>query len=168
MQIYKAPIADMRFALESAGYADVSALEAFADYDLDTLMGILDEAGKFCTKEMLPLNRTGDQEGLKYDPTTMSVTTPKGFKELYAKFCEGAYAAMVHPVEYGGHGAPFTLAFMLSELTTATNKSFSMCPGLTQGLVEALTHYGSDAQKAEYLPDFISGAMTGTMCLTEF
>ncbi len=167
MQIYKAPIADMRFALESAGYSKVEALEAFSDYDLDTLMGILEEAGKFCTKEMLPLNRSGDQEGVKYDPETMAVTTPKGFKELYAKFCEGEYAAMVHPVEYGGHGAPFTLAFMLSELTTATNKSFSMCPGLTQGLVEALTSYGSDEQKAEYLPDLISGKITGTMCLTE-
>ena len=80
MQIYKAPIADMRFALESAGYSKVEALEAFSDYDLDTLMGILDEAGKFCTKELLPLNRSGDQEGVKYDPETMAVTTPKGFK----------------------------------------------------------------------------------------
>ncbi|MBM4292051.1 MAG: acyl-CoA dehydrogenase [Deltaproteobacteria bacterium] len=167
MQIYKAPIADIRFALESAGYSRVAAFEAFSDYDLDTLMGILDEAGKFCTKEMLALNRTGDQEGVKYDPVTLSVTMPKGFKELYTKFCEGEYASMVHPPEYGGHGAPFTLAFMLSELTTATNKSFSMCPGLTQGLVEALMHYGSDAQKAEYLPRLIRGAVTGTMCLTE-
>jgi alkylation response protein AidB-like acyl-CoA dehydrogenase len=98
---------------------------------------------------------------------TKEVTTPKGFKELYAKFCEGAYGAMVHPVEYGGHGAPFTLAFVMSELTTATNKSFSMCPGLSQGLVEALVYAGSDAQKEEYLPKLISGEWTGTMCLTE-
>jgi alkylation response protein AidB-like acyl-CoA dehydrogenase len=116
---------------------------------------------------MLPLNRSGDVEGVSLNTETKEVTTPKGFKELYAKFCEGAYGAMVHPVEYGGHGAPFTLAFVMSELTTATNKSFSMCPGLSQGLVEALVYAGSDAQKEEYLPKLISGEWTGTMCLTE-
>jgi len=167
MQIYKTPLADIRFALESMGYDQVEALESFADYDLETLMGIIEEVGKFCTNEMLPLNRVGDTEGVSLDPETKAVTTPKGFKELYAKFCEGAYGAMVHPVEYGGHGAPFTLAFVMSELTSATNKSFSMCPGLSQGLVEALVYAGTDEQKEEYLPKLVSGEWTGTMCLTE-
>jgi alkylation response protein AidB-like acyl-CoA dehydrogenase len=167
MQIYKTPLADIRFALESMGYDQVASLSDFEDYDLETLMGIIEEVGKFCTNEMLPLNRSGDVEGVSLNTETKEVTTPKGFKELYAKFCEGAYGAMVHPVEYGGHGAPFTLAFVMSELTTATNKSFSMCPGLSQGLVEALVYAGSDAQKEEYLPKLISGEWTGTMCLTE-
>lgn len=167
MQIYKTPLADIRFALESMGYDQVEALKDFEDYDLETLMGIIEEAGKFCTHEMLPLNRIGDTEGVRLNPETKEVITPKGFKELYTKFCEGAYGAMVHPVEYGGHGAPFTLAFVMSELTTATNKSFSMCPGLSQGLVEALVYAGTAEQKNEYLPKLISGEWTGTMCLTE-
>ena len=167
MQTYKTPLADIRFALEAMGYDQVSSLEAFQDYDLDTLMGIIEEVGKFCTNEMLPLNRVGDQEGVKLDPETKTVTTPTGFQELYKKFCEGEYGAMVHPPEYGGHGAPFTLAFLMSELTSSTNKSFSMCPGLSQGLVEALVYDGTDEQKSFYLPKLISGEWTGTMCLTE-
>jgi hypothetical protein len=65
-------------------------------------MYITEEVGKFCSNEMLPLNRSADQEGVHYNPETMEVTTPKGFKELYAKFCEGQYAAISHSVEYGG------------------------------------------------------------------
>jgi alkylation response protein AidB-like acyl-CoA dehydrogenase len=167
MQIYKTPLHDIRFALESMGYSQVEALSMYKDYDLETLMSIVEETGKFCTNEMLPMNRVGDQEGVQYNPETMEVTTPDGYKPLYKKFCEGQYAAMPHPVEHGGHGAPFTLAFIMSELSTATNKSFSMCAGLTQGLVDALIHHGDDAQKERYLADLISGNITGTMCLTE-
>jgi alkylation response protein AidB-like acyl-CoA dehydrogenase len=167
MQVYKAPLKDIRFALESLGYDRVSALPQFEDFDLDTLMSMADEAGHFCTNEMLPRNGTGDQEGVTYDPETTDVTTPSGFKDLWEKFRESGLAALSQPAEYGGYGAPFTMAFILSEFSTATNKSFSMCPGLTQGLVDALIHHGSDEQKQEYLPKLISCEYTGTMCLTE-
>lgn len=167
MQTYKAPVRDIRFSLETMGYDKIANFSQFEDYDIDTLMSIVEEAGKFCTNEMLPTNSAADQEGVHYNPETMEVTTPKGFKELWAKFREGEFAAMPHPVEYGGHGAPMTLAFIMSELSTATNKSFSMCPGLTQGLVDALIHWGSDEQKKTYLPPLISCEYTGTMCLTE-
>ena len=167
MQVYKAPLSDIRFALESLKYDRVSALPQFEDYDLETLMSMAEEAGQFCTHEMLPRNTTGDQEGVTYDPETTDVKTPSGFKELWNQFRESELAALSQPVEYGGHGAPFTMAFILSEFSTATNKSFSMCPGLTQGLVDALLHHGSDEQKQEYLPKMISCEYTGTMCLTE-
>ena len=150
MQTYKAPVRDIRFCLETMGYDQVAALNDFGDYDLDTLMSLVEEAGN-PAPTMLPVNSSGDQEGVTYNPETMEVTTPKGFKELWAKFRENEFAAMPHPVEYGGHGAPLTFAFIMSELSTATNKSFSMCPGLTQGLVDALLHHGSDEQKKTYL-----------------
>ena len=105
MQTYKAPTRDIRFCLETMGYDQVARLPNFEDYDLDTLMSIIEEAGKFCANEMLACNGTADQEGVHYNPETMEVTTPKGFKELWAKFRENEFAAMPHPQEYGGHGA---------------------------------------------------------------
>jgi alkylation response protein AidB-like acyl-CoA dehydrogenase len=168
MQIYKAPIDDMRFILEAFGYDElVGSLPGYEAFDLETVTALLKESGKFCTNEMLPLNRKGDQEGLTYDPETSSVTLPEGFKELYAKFVESGFAGIAHPEEFGGGGGPATLALMLSEMATATNKSFSMCPGLTHGLVEALLHFGTDQQKKDYLPKLVSGEWSGTMCLTE-
>ena len=68
MQIYKAPIADMRFIYETFGYDKVQAMKAFEDFDLETAIAILEETGKFCTNEMLPINQSADQEGVSYDP----------------------------------------------------------------------------------------------------
>ena len=56
-------------------------------------------------------------------------------------------------LEYGGGGAPQAVAIGLSEMSTATNKSFTMCAGLGHGLVEALLHYGTAEQKQTWLPN---------------
>ncbi len=167
MQIYKAPITDMRFAFETFGYDAVMKLKRFADYDLDTVEALLGEAGKFCTNEMLPLNRVGDQVGLKWDPESGEVVLPDGFKKLYADYVASGLVGIAQPVAYGGGGAPHAVSVGLSELATATNKSFSMCPGLNHGLIEALHHHGTDQQKKDWLPKLVSGEWTGTMCLTE-
>jgi len=45
--------------------------------------------------------------------------------------------------------------------------SFSLCPLLTQGAIEALLLQGSDALKKAYLPSMVEGKWTGTMNLTE-
>ena len=167
MQIYKAPVADFRFILETFGYDRVQGLPGNEDYDLDTVMMLAEESGKFCAKEMLALNRSGDEEGVKYDPVNKTVTTPKGFYELYQKYMQSGMAGLTMPIEHGGGGAPRSVGILMSELATATNKSFSMCPGLNHGLVESLIHFGTDQQKKEWLPKLISGEWTGTMCLTE-
>ena len=167
MQVYKAPTADIRFIYETLGFEALSEIKAFEDFDLETAIAILEETGKFCSNEMLPLNRSGDQQGVSYDPETHDVKTPDGFQELYAKYRESGMGSIAMPAEFGGGGAPHALAVCMGEFATATNKSFSMCPGLGHGLVEALMHFGSDEQKAKYLPKIISGEWSGTMCLTE-
>ena len=80
MLVYKAPIRDIRFLLETLGYDDVTQIAAFEDFDLDTMMALVEQAGKFCTNEMLPANRIGDEEGVQFDPETKEVKTPAVFK----------------------------------------------------------------------------------------
>ena len=167
MQIYKAPLDDFRFLFETFGYDELLALKGYADFDLETAMAILDEGGRFCANELLPLNRVGDQVPLRFDPETGDVRLPDGCKAAYDKFCANGMLGIVHPAEYGGTGAPAALGFALGEMITATNKGLSMCPGLTHGLIEALMHYGSDEQKATYLEKLVTGEWSGTMCLTE-
>jgi alkylation response protein AidB-like acyl-CoA dehydrogenase len=167
MQIYKAPIDDMIFQLGVFGYARVQELEAFAAYDSDTTDALLRQTAAFCEEVVLPTNRSGDKEGLKWDPATGDVTTPKGFREVYARMVESGFVGVHGPTEYGGGGAPIAISTFTSELSTATNKSLSMCPGLTAGLTEAIMGYGSDALKAAYLPKLVTGEWSGTMCLTE-
>lgn len=167
MQIYKAPIADFKFILETFGYDQVSALEQYEAFDLETTMMLLEQSGNFATKEMLPANRQGDQEGVSWNPETGEVTTPKSYKKLYKKFIANGFGGIACPESYGGGGAPYTIALMLSEIATAANKSFSMMPGLSHGLIDSLTAFGTDALKKLYLPKLISGEWGGTMCLTE-
>ncbi len=168
MQIYNAPLKEIRFLLEVFGYNEkVASLSQFEDYDLDSVMAMMEQTARFCTEKMLPLNRKGDQDGLIFDPETQSVKTPEGFKALFAAAREQGTMGLTAPVEYGGLGAPQTVGMITSELATATNKSFSMCGGLTHALVDALVAHGDDWQKETFLPKLTSGEWTGTMCLTE-
>ena len=167
MQIYDAPLQDMRFNLEAFGYDQLAAIPEYEDYDLESVSAILGEAARLLTEQALPLNRKGDHDGLGFDPKTGDVTTPEGFKALYDSYMEMGLMGISADPEWGGSGAPDIVRVFIAEMATATNKSFSMCPGLTHGLMEALEHFGTREQKAEYLPKLISGEWAGTMCLTE-
>ncbi len=168
MQIYKAPLADMRFGLEALGYEQrVASLEGFETFDLETVMSLLEQGGAFAEQVLLPINRSGDQQGVRWNPESGEVTTPDGFREAYAQLKESGFIGMSGDPEFGGSGSPETVAILLGEMSTACNKSLMMCPGLTRGLVEALEEHGSEEQKALYLPKLLSGEWAGTMCLTE-
>jgi len=167
MQIYKPNVQDMLFQLEAFGYDRVCALEPFAAFDPDTAKMLLEQGAALAADVMLPTNRSGDQEGLKWDPKTGDVTTPSGFKEVYAKMVESGFVGLHAPPEYGGGGAPLSIATFFSEMQIAGNKSLSMCPGLTAGIIEALCDHGSDDLKQTYLPKLATGQWSGTMCLTE-
>ena len=168
MQNYQAPLNDIRFLLETFGYnEDIMAIEAFEDFDLDTSMSMLEGYSKFCTEVLLPLSETGDRVGVAYDPDAKTVTMPDGFAEAYTGFCENGFTTLPFPAEYDGMGAPFCLATLAGEVLIACNKAFSMCTGLTAGLIDALEASGTDEQKEHYLPKLISGEWAGTMCLTE-
>jgi alkylation response protein AidB-like acyl-CoA dehydrogenase len=158
MADYRPPLDEIRFVLQHV--VDVGALA-----DLDTVLGIVEEAGHFFEKEIAPTNRPGDVEGLRFEDGR--VTTPTGFREAYAKYVDAGWGAVPCDPEYGGGGFPWLVAIALQEMMTSANMSFSMCPLLTQGAIELLAHHASPEQRAAYLPKMISGEWTGTMNLTE-
>lgn len=165
---YTPPLDDIRFNLEVFGYpALISQLAGFADFDLDTSMSLLEGYSEYCANVLYPLNQKADQQGLKFDGATGAVTTADGFKEAYKGWVEAGFNGMAHSAAHGGGGAPFTLAVLGSEILIACNKSFSMCPGLTTGLIDALEAHGTDEQKHRFLEKLITGEWSGTMCLTE-
>ena len=72
-----------------------------------------------------------------------------------------------HPADFGGQNLPKTIGAACIEMMNSANLSFSLCPLLTDGAIEALLTAGSPEQQALYLPKMISGEWTGTMNLTE-
>jgi alkylation response protein AidB-like acyl-CoA dehydrogenase len=163
---YAAPLKDMRFVLkELAGLAEVAKLPGYADATPDTVDAILEEASKFASQVLDPLNYSGDQEGSKWQDG--AVRTPKGFKEAYRQYVEGGWAALPFGPEHGGQGLPKLVATAVEEMLTSANMSFSLCPLLTQGAIHALVLAGSEALKKAYLDNMVAGKWTGTMNLTE-
>src|SRR5687767_8264659 len=166
MSTYQAPLRDMRFVLnELAGLSEVAKLPGYQDATPDTVDAILEEASKFASEVLDPINYTGDQEGSVWKDG--AVKTPKGFKEAYKQYVSGGWGALPFGPEHGGQGLPKLVATAVEEMLTSSNMSFSLCPLLTQGAIHALELCGSDALKKTYLGKMIEGSWTGTMNLTE-
>ena len=130
------------------------------------MAGVLDEAGRFFGEQFAPLNRTGDVQHSRRNDDG-SVTTPDGFAKAYQRYVEAGWPAVPFPPEYGGGGFPWLVGIAMQEIMTAANMAFSLCPLLTQGAIDMLLHYGSEAQREVYLPKMVTGEWTGTMNLTE-
>ncbi|HTG97449.1 MAG TPA: acyl-CoA dehydrogenase [Burkholderiales bacterium] len=163
---YQAPLKDMRFALnELAGLEAVARLPGYQDATQDTVDAILEEASKFASEVLDPINLSGDQEGSVWKDG--SVTTPKGFKRAYQQYVSGGWGALPFGPEHGGQGLPKLVATAVEEMLTSSNMSFSLCPLLTQGAIHAIELVGSEALKKGYLGKMTEGVWTGTMNLTE-
>src|SRR5262245_33614767 len=166
MSTYTAPLKDMRFVLqELAGLSEVGQLPGCEEATPDTVDAILEEAARFASEVLDPLNRSGDQEGSKW--ADGEVRTPKGFREAYRKFADGGWNALPFEPDWGGQGLPKLVATPVDEMWTSANMSFSLCPLLTQGAVHALALRGSQELQQTYIPKMVAGEWTGTMNLTE-
>ena len=168
MSHYKAPLADMRFAL-----FDVIGAEAafqrmgFADATRDVLDAVLEEGARFNETVLAPLNAVGDRQGCRLDAATGEVTTPPGFKQAYAQYVDGGWSGLTAPAAFGGQGMPHAAGVPLKEMIDAANLAWGNFPLLSHGATEALLHHGEAWQQERFLKPLVEGRWTGTMCLTE-
>jgi acyl-CoA dehydrogenase len=163
---YRAPIQDMLLALNH-GAGLKAAVEAghYGDFDADITAPVLEEAGKFATEVLAPLNRVGDEHGIKLEDG--KVTTAPGWPDAYRRWTEGGWNAVSGSEDFGGQGLPLAINAVCTEIWSASNIAFGLCPLLTLSAIEALDAHGSEELKKIYLGKLISGEWTGTMQLTE-
>ena len=166
MQVYTPPLRDMRFVLhELHGSDELSKLKGLEELSPDLIDAVLEEAGKFVTEVLAPLNQSGDLEGCTYENGV--VRTPKGFKEAYTAFREGGWNGIACDPQYGGQGLPASVNKLVEEMLCSGNLAFGICPGLTHGAYQALKAYASEELKERFLPKMVDGVWSGSMCLTE-
>ena len=166
MQIYKAPLRDMRFVLhEMLDAEQLSKLPGFEEATSDTIDAIIEESAKFCEDKLLPLNRIGDEEGCTYENGV--VRTPTGFKQVYDDFVDAGWQSISSDPKYGGQGLPALMNFVIEEMVCSTNIAFGLYPLLSRGAAALIERHGSEAIKDTYLPHLTDGSWSGTMCLTE-
>ncbi|MDW8313161.1 MAG: acyl-CoA dehydrogenase C-terminal domain-containing protein [Burkholderiales bacterium] len=169
MPTYTPPLREFRFVLDELLDAPsvLRTLPPHTEIDLDTIMAVLEQGGRFAAEVIFPLNQSGDREGCVLDRDTHTVRTPKGFKEAYRRYVEGGWPGLSCDPAFGGQGLPVIVNQAFYEMLNSANQAWTMYPGLTHGAYECLHAHGTPQQKATYLPKIVSGEWTGTMCLTE-
>ncbi|MEO0328900.1 MAG: acyl-CoA dehydrogenase [Pseudomonadota bacterium] len=164
--MYRAPVSEISHTLKHvAGLKSAIENGELGDLSEDLVDAVLEEAGKFASDRIAPLNRDADLIGAKHENGV--VTTPPGFKETYKAWTDGGWNAIAGPEEYGGQGLPNMLSVAAAEMWNSASMAFGLCPLLTIGAIEALDKHGSQELKDTYLENLISGKWTGTMNLTE-
>jgi len=166
MQVYEAPLRDMRFVLHELFTDDgFGNLPAHAEFTPDLIDAVLEEAARLAHDVLLPLNMSGDEEGCTWENGV--VRTPAGFKQAYDQFREGGWCALASDPKWGGQGLPETVNKLVEEMISSSNLSFGLYPGLIHGGATALKAHASPDLQERFLPKMVEGSWSGTMCLTE-
>src|SRR3979411_715156 len=163
---YRAPINDMLLALNhGAGLQTAVKAGHYGDFDADITAAVLEEAGRFASDVLAPLNRVGDENGIKLEAG--KVTTAPGWPGASRRGAPAGWNAVSGPEAFGGQGLPLAINAACTEIWSASNIAFGLCPLLTLSAIEALDAPGSDELKRIYLEKLVTGEWTGTMQLTE-
>ena len=141
----------MRFVLnELAGLDEVAKLPGYEDATPDTVDAILEEAAKFASEVLDPINYLWRPGRLQVEGRR-GHARPKGFKEAYQQFVRRRLErAAVRPgVRRAGPAASWSPPPVEEMWTLARTCRFSLCPMLTQGAIQALELCGSRRAEAE-------------------
>ena len=163
---YTHPHKDADFVLRHlVGFDDLCNDAGLDEVNMDLAAAVLEEAGKLGSDILAPLNWSGDQTGVKLGEN--GVQEAPGFKEAYQQLAKGGWLSLTADEEYGGQNLPNVLASAVSEIWNSANMSFALCPLLSQGAMESITHHGDEFLQHTFLPRMVSGEWPGTMNLTE-
>jgi alkylation response protein AidB-like acyl-CoA dehydrogenase len=163
---YRAPVADIAFTLKhSAGLSQALGEGLYGDLTEADVDAVLEEAGKFASTVIAPLNTVGDKHGTPLKDG--KVTMPPGWKEAYTAWAQGGWNGLAASADWGGQGLPHALNAACIEMWNSASMAFGIGPVLTMGAIEALDRHGADALKAKYLEKLTTGEWMGTMQLTE-
>jgi len=156
MTTYEAPLDEMQFVIrELAGLDTLTALPEWRDIDVETVNAVLQEASRFASEVLAPLNQTGDQRGVICKDN--HVITAPGFREAYQQYVTSGWSRLGFDEEYGGQSMPNLVGAAVQEMWKSANLAFSACFQLTQGAAEAIFQRSTEEQKKKYLPKLASG-----------
>jgi acyl-CoA dehydrogenase len=122
-------------------------------FDAD-LEGFRDSVRKFLQQEAAPYHHQWEEDG-------------QVSRELWTKAGELGFLCPTMPEEYGGAGADFRYSAVIMEEVSGAGLSGIGWTLHSDIVAPYILNYGSDAQKAHYLPKLVSGEMIGAIAMTE-
>ncbi len=166
MADYVTDLRDIRFVLfEYLKIQELQKTGLFKDFGREDYESFLTEAYRFAREVLAPINEVGDREGVRFE--NGQVRMPSAFIEAYKKYKEGGWVGAAQSQEVGGIGLPWVMGQVIHEFFLGACLSFSLTAGLSEGLINLLTDFGTDEMKRLFLPKLLSAEWSGTMCLTE-
>ncbi len=163
---YKVDLRDIKFQLfEWLPTAKLLEAERFADWDVENVEMVIDEALKIAQEQMAPCNEDGDRIGAQWNDGV--VTMPDSFKPVFDTVREGGWIGLLASPEFGGMGLPEVVGTVVNEFFSGANVSLSLTLMLTRGAGTMIEFFGTDQQKTMYVEKLFAGEWGGTMCLTE-
>ncbi len=157
---------DLDFLLyEVLDTQSLCARPLYADHSRDDFDAVLDAAVELAEGAFLPHARELDENEPTWDGERVHIhpdVAPACRAYGEAGFISGGF-----PVEDGGLGLPYTLATTWLGIFAVANISTASYVMLTMAAANLLNTFGSDAQKARYLPSMLEGRTFGTMALSE-
>jgi alkylation response protein AidB-like acyl-CoA dehydrogenase len=134
------------------------------DDAIDTYDKILDIVGAICAETIAPNAEEVDLEGphLVDNEVIYAKGTDADYKALY----DAGLIGMALPRKYEGLNFPLLPYVMAAEMVARADAGFANIWGL-QDCAETIYEFGSEEQKAEYLPRFNRDGATAAMVLTE-
>jgi 3-(methylthio)propanoyl-CoA dehydrogenase len=148
----------------------VNAVEPGAGADVagtvSTWREVLDLAGRYIATEIAPRAAKVDEIGVIRENGQVRMNEPmtqnlRGLAEL-------GLASPSVPVEFGGAGLPFTVVVMIGEMLARADLATQVQHGIGWNSPAALIYrFGTDEQKARYLPPLAKGEIMGAVAMTE-
>ncbi|SMH36243.1 acyl-CoA dehydrogenase family protein [Maritimibacter sp. HL-12] len=160
MKPFSAPVDDILFTLNH-----VVGAPRLADYDAELAGEIAAHFAAFAEGVIAPIDEPGDREGARLEGGR--VRLPEGYKTAYDAFVEQGWTSLTAPEAYGGQGLGGVIGAIVSEIETGASQAFNMLVNLVPGSIRTIMAFGSDDQKARFIPPMAGGRWLGTMCLTE-
>jgi acyl-CoA dehydrogenase len=162
---YRAPVTEIAFTLKRFAGLNAPLDGVYGDVGEDLVDAILEQAGRFATDVIAPLNSLGDRYGTPFKQG--EVATPPGWKEAYRAWAAAGWNGLAAPTQWGGQGLPQILNAACVEMWNSASMAFGIGPVLTMAAIDALEAHGSEDLKQAYLSKLVSGEWMGTMQLTE-
>ncbi len=131
---------------------------------MDSYRRVLEVIGEITGERIEPRSRQIDEEGPHFENNTVTYhpLTQKNLKDLK----DAGVMGVMLPYKYGGLNYPNTVYTMMTEMVSRADASLQNLFGL-QDISETIYDFGTEEQKAKYLPQFATGEADGSMDLTE-
>jgi alkylation response protein AidB-like acyl-CoA dehydrogenase len=133
---------------------------------VSTWREVLDLAGKYIATEIAPRAAEVDEIGVIRENGQVRMNEPmtanlRGLAEL-------GLASPSVPPDFGGAGLPFTVTMMIGEMLARADLATQVQHGIGWNSPAALIYrFGTDEQKARYLPPLAKGEIMGAVAMTE-